>query len=139
MIAYHGQLTKAALKQIEASLESTPRVIHVIVATSVADCSVTFHLCRAVFDSCIIKQPKLDVLCNVDVLTKFWTGQDNRTQRKGRTGRQCPGIVVQFVPEANKGQHIGTDVERVKLDNVVLRCLTIADTPAGRVRTNLVN
>lgn len=134
LLEYHSKLSKATLEYVRwRLLNPFPKTIHVIIGTSITDSSLTLPFCKIVMDSCLIKQPNYNSAANVDILTKFWTTDVTRIQRKGRTGRQCEGVYIAFVPAKNVEQKIPPEIERTKLDETFMRAMNLHTKPMFKV------
>lgn len=87
--ALHGRMSveaqQAALKQ-NASL---PRVI---VSTAIAESSVTVDGVNVVIDAGLERVPLFQPRLGLTQLTTRWVNRASADQRRGRAGRQCPGL-----------------------------------------------
>lgn len=72
----------------------------VILATNVAESSVTIPGVTCVIDSCRTLQVVWSRLAQKDVPTIAWISKSQADQRKGRTGRTCAGTVYRLVPRS---------------------------------------
>lgn len=71
----------------------------VILATNIAESSITVPNCEYVIDFCLTKNLVLDPETNYPTLKLEWAAQANCTQRAGRTGRTQAGRVFRLVPK----------------------------------------
>ncbi len=74
-----------------------------ILATSIAETSLTIDGVRIVIDSGLSRRPVHDVAAGVTRLTTQRVSQASATQRAGRAGRQAPGIAYRLWEEAATG------------------------------------
>ncbi|SMF68517.1 ATP-dependent helicase HrpB [Allosphingosinicella indica] len=92
----HGSLDPAA--QRAAIAPSAGR--KVVLATSIAETSLTIDGVRIVVDSGLARRPRYDRAAGVTRLVTERASQAAVTQRAGRAGRQGPGIVYRLWEEA---------------------------------------
>lgn len=90
----HGRLSP---RQQEEALrdEGPPRVV---VATAVAESSLTVPGVRVVVDSCLSREPRFDQQRGVSGLVTVRSARASATQRAGRAARLGPGIAVRCMP-----------------------------------------
>ena len=69
----------------------------IILATNIAESSITVPDISYVVDFCLTKQLILDETTNLPTLKIQWATQANLTQRAGRAGRVCDGRVYRLV------------------------------------------
>lgn len=94
----HGQIPPAeqdAVIRGRAS-EARPRII---VATSLAESSLTVPGVRLVVDSCLARQPQRDAARGMTGLVTTAASRSSCVQRAGRATRQGPGTVIRCVDE----------------------------------------
>ena len=70
---------------------------HIIIATSIAESSLTIPKLRLVINFCLRKQVKYNPYRNLSVLELQWCSQASCRQRGGRVGRVFPGTAVHLV------------------------------------------
>jgi len=87
VLPLHGSLRGE--EQDRALAPSTDR--KVVLATNIAQTSVTLEGVRAVVDSGLVKQPRLDPALGLERLQLVRIAQDAADQRAGRAGRTGPG------------------------------------------------
>ncbi len=92
-----------------------------IVATSVAQTSVTIPHIDAVVDSGVVKQ--ISVHKGIEGLHIDYISQADREQRKGRAGRTRPGIYIDHcpIPLAARPRYREAEILRSPLEHVILR------------------
>jgi ATP-dependent helicase HrpB len=92
----HGTLDPAAQR---AALRKGPRR-RVVLATSIAETSLTLDGVRIVVDSGLARRPRYDRAAGVARLVTERVSQAAATQRAGRAARQMPGVVYRLWEEA---------------------------------------
>lgn len=97
----HGSLDPA--QQRAALRAATDGRRKLILATSIAETSLTINGVRIVIDSGLSRRPVHDVAAGVTRLTTQRVSQASATQRAGRAGRQAPGIAYRLWEEAATG------------------------------------
>ncbi|MGW1197719.1 ATP-dependent helicase HrpB [Streptomyces sp. NPDC002536] len=75
----------------------------VILATSVAESSLTVPGVRIVVDSGLAREPRMDHARGLGSLTTVRVSEATATQRMGRAGREAPGLVLRCWAEAEDG------------------------------------
>ncbi|MCO4763556.1 MAG: ATP-dependent helicase HrpB [Myxococcales bacterium] len=100
VLPLHGGLSAAA--QDKALAPSALRKI--ILATNVAETSLTIDGVVGVIDSGLVRQPRLDPALGVERLETVNISRASADQRAGRAGRTGPGICLRLWPE---GMHRG--------------------------------
>jgi len=96
VLPLHGELSPEAQDRAVAPGDR-PRVI---VATNVAETSLTIAGVRAVIDSGLARQAAYDPVRGVDSLLVQPIGRASADQRAGRAGRVAPGLCVRLWSEA---------------------------------------
>jgi ATP-dependent helicase HrpB len=94
----HGSLEPAA--QRAAIAAPPPGVRKLVLATSIAETSLTLDGVRVVVDSGLARRPRYDRAAGITRLVTERASQAAVTQRAGRAGRQGPGIVYRLWEEA---------------------------------------
>ena len=69
----------------------------IILATNIAESSITISNVDFVIDSCLVKQTRYDPNQNTSILELKWCSKDNCLQRKGRIGRVNTGFYFQLI------------------------------------------
>ncbi|WP_018110879.1 ATP-dependent helicase HrpB [Thermus igniterrae] len=95
-LALHGGLP---LSEQAALLRPGPRKI--VLATDVAETSLTLPGVRAVVDTGLAKKPRFDPRTGLTRLALVRIPEDSARQRAGRAGRLGPGRVYRLYPEGN--------------------------------------
>ncbi|WP_106640828.1 ATP-dependent helicase HrpB [Allosphingosinicella vermicomposti] len=94
----HGTLEPA---QQRAAIAAPPSGVRkIVLATSIAETSLTLDGVRVVVDSGLARRPRYDRAAGMTRLVTERASQAAVTQRAGRAGRQAPGIVYRLWEEA---------------------------------------
>jgi ATP-dependent helicase HrpB len=93
--ALHGRLSTVEQSRIVAGHDGGGR--RVVVATDVAESSLTVPGVRVVVDSCLARVSRRDTTRDMSVLVTETASQASCTQRAGRAGREGPGTVYRCV------------------------------------------
>ncbi|XP_040511041.1 probable ATP-dependent RNA helicase DHX34 isoform X2 [Gallus gallus] len=100
-----------------------PGVRKCILATNIAETSVTIDGVRFVLDSGKVKEMSYDPQCKLQRLQEFWISRASAEQRKGRAGRTGPGLCFRLYSESDLeafAPYPVPEIQRVALDSVVL-------------------
>jgi len=81
------------------AMNSTFRGPRVVLATNIAESSVTVPMVKGVVDFGLRRSAVYDQDRGVTTLEDFWCSKASAKQRAGRTGRMCDGVVVRLFPE----------------------------------------
>ena len=108
----------------------------VILATNVAETSLTIPGVRVIVDLGLCKEKRFDAERGMDLLTVVPISQSSAKQRAGRAGRTAAGDVYRLYTEAQLGRMEAEpqpEIARSHLANVVLqlKAMGITGTPAG--------
>jgi len=93
----HGNLPQAA--QDEAIIPSRPGNRKVVLATSIAETSLTIDGVRVVIDAGLLRVPRFDPRSGLTRLETIRVTQDSAEQRRGRAGRLEPGVCYRLWSE----------------------------------------
>ena len=99
-VALHGELTIEQQTSALAPARNGERKI--VLATNVAESSLTLPGVRVVIDSGLAREPKFDANRGFASLTDVWISQASATQRAGRAGRVAPGIAVRLYASSRR-------------------------------------
>ena len=91
VLALHGRLSASAQDAVLAPSPAGRR--RVVVATNVAESSLTVPGVRVVVDSTLAREPRLDVARSMSGLVTVGVSRAAGVQRAGRAGREGPGVV----------------------------------------------
>ena len=103
-----------------------------IVATNVAETSVTIDGVRFVVDSGAVKEMHYDGEARMASLTPFWVSKASAEQRKGRAGRTGPGVCFRLysADEFTRLDEFATpELLRSPLEPTVLQLLGLGVSP----------
>ncbi|XP_024382865.1 uncharacterized protein [Physcomitrium patens] len=96
----------------------------VVLATNIAETSVTIDDVVYVVDSGKIKEKQYDVSRNLTTMRVQWTSQASARQRQGRAGRVQPGFCFQLFTQTtflNMLEHQIPEMQRVPLEELCLQ------------------
>jgi ATP-dependent helicase HrpB len=128
IVPFHGSLDASA--QDAALHPSSPRR-RIVVATNVAETSVTVPRITAVVDSGWHKVARYDAERGIDSLDLERITADSADQRAGRAGRLAPGIVWRlWEPRDRLRPHREAEIHRVDLSATVLDVIAWGGDPA---------
>lgn len=131
----HGSLDPA--QQRAALRPASDGRRKLILATSIAETSLTIDGVRIVIDSGLSRRPVHDVAAGVTRLTTQRASQASATQRAGRAGRQAPGIAYRLWEEAATGGLPRFDTPEIlssDLSGLVLDCAIWGVTDPASLR-----
>ena len=97
VIPLHGQLDPRA--QDRAVAEPPPGRRKVVLATAIAETSLTIEGVRLVFDSGLMRKPRFDPGTGLTRLVTVTVSEAAAQQRCGRAGRIGPGMCFRFWPQ----------------------------------------
>jgi ATP-dependent helicase HrpB len=117
--ALHGELSIDAQA---AALRAAPiGQRKVVLATNVAESSVTLPGVRAVVDSGLAREPKFNPNSGFSTLTEVWISQASATQRAGRAGRVAAGLAIRLWSESKRLElHTRPEIVRADLAPLAL-------------------
>ena len=96
----HGELDMSA--QAAALAPPPAGTRRVVLATNVAESSVTLPAVRAVVDTGLARTPMLDPGSGLSRLETVYIPQSSATQRAGRAGRTAPGKAYRLWPQSRR-------------------------------------
>ncbi|XP_008298318.1 ATP-dependent DNA/RNA helicase DHX36 [Stegastes partitus] len=79
------------VNQTQVFKRPPPGVRKIVIATNIAETSITIDDVVFVIDGGKIKETNFDTNNNISTMTAEWVSLANAKQRKGRAGRVCPG------------------------------------------------
>lgn len=125
----HGDLSMDELLKIHELSKNNRRKI--IVATNIAECSITIENVSLVIDTLTHREASsgLDESLRLDL---HWISKSNSKQRKGRTGRTCKGTYVILQAEniyANFADNNTPEIDRVSISYDILKLLKFGLEP----------
>ena len=93
----HSQVPMS--EQREAFEEPAIDVAHILLATNVAESSVTIPKLRLVINFCLRRGLRHDSKRQMSILDLDWCSHASCKQRAGRAGRVFPGVAIHLVPK----------------------------------------
>ncbi|XP_025264487.1 probable ATP-dependent RNA helicase DHX34 [Camponotus floridanus] len=99
-----------------------------IVATNIAETSITIDGIRFVADSGKVKEMSYDPSCKMQRLKEFWISKASAEQRKGRSGRTGPGVCYRIYSEEDYKileKYSTPELQRVPLDSSLLQMIAM--------------
>jgi ATP-dependent helicase HrpB len=129
-LALHGAQGAAEQQRVLAAPAERPCVV---VATNVAETSLTIPGVTAVIDSGLARQASHDAERGLDVLTLGRVALSNMTQRAGRAGRLGPGRCVRLWPrslESSLPEALPPELARRDLARLALEVAALPGEPA---------
>jgi ATP-dependent helicase HrpB len=130
----HGGIEPAA--QRKALAAPPPGKRKLVLATSIAETSVTLEDVRIVVDSGLARRPRYDRGAG---LTRLATERASRaaiTQRAGRAARQAPGVAIRLWEEAATASlpaHDPPEILEADLSRLLLTCLLWGESDPRRL------
>src|SRR5947208_6796201 len=130
----HGGIEPAAQRKALAAAQSGKRKL--VLATSIAETSVTLEDVRIVVDSGLARRPRYDRGAG---LTRLVTERASRaavTQRAGRAARQAPGVAIRLWEEAatpSLPAHDPPEILEADLSSLLLTCLLWGEADPRRL------
>ena len=100
VLALHGELSLA--EQHAALAPAEPGTRRVILATNVAESSVTLPGIRAVVDTGLAREPRFDPNSGFTRLQTVNVSQASADQRAGRAGRVAPGVAYRLWAQSQR-------------------------------------
>ncbi|MGH8116224.1 MAG: ATP-dependent helicase HrpB, partial [Rhodanobacteraceae bacterium] len=119
ILPVHGELPLA--DQQAALAPADPGVRRVILATNVAESSITVPGIRAVVDSGLAREPRFDPNSGFTRLQTATISRASADQRSGRAGRVAPGSTYRLWPESRRLEPSRTpEIAQVELSGLAL-------------------
>ncbi|MBX9627570.1 MAG: ATP-dependent helicase HrpB [Gemmataceae bacterium] len=130
VLPLHGDLPP---EQQDRALQKLERR-KVVLATNVAETSVTVEGVTAVVDSGLARQMEFDPSVGMDRLRLVPISRASADQRAGRAGRTQPGACVRLWDEVghrSRPEQADPEIRRVDVAGAVLHLLALGEDPAG--------
>jgi ATP-dependent helicase HrpB len=119
ILPLHGELALA--EQQAALTPAEPGTRRVILATNVAESSITVPGVRAVIDTGLAREPRFDPNSGLTRLATVTIAQASADQRAGRAGRVAPGVAYRLWPESQRLEPSRTpEIAQVELSGLAL-------------------
>ena len=116
--------------QAAALSRASPRRARVLLATDIAESSITLPDVLVVVDACLQRSQRYDAERDMTRMTTRFVSQASAAQRAGRSGRVRPGTVVRLLPRSvfeRLDAHDDPEMLVTALDNVILRGMQLVD------------
>jgi HrpA-like RNA helicase len=100
LMSFHGTMTRRELDNVQRRVAEDPSsstLRYVIVATNIAESSLTLENLTLVVDLGLVKYPIYHEPTGCTMLPKSWADESMMVQRKGRVGRVCDGGVFRVM------------------------------------------
>ncbi|MEU9864118.1 ATP-dependent helicase C-terminal domain-containing protein [Streptomyces sp. NPDC047971] len=133
VLQLHGRAPAAVQDTVLRGTEPGGRR-RVILATSVAESSLTVPGVRIVVDSGLAREPRMDHARGLGSLATVPVSVAGATQRSGRAGREAPGVVYRCWAEADDGRRArfpSPEIEIADLASFALRTACWGDPSAA--------
>ncbi|MFK0183117.1 ATP-dependent helicase HrpB [Streptomyces rubiginosohelvolus] len=123
VLQVHGRAPAAVQ---DAVLAGSSGVRRVVLATSVAESSLTVPGVRVVVDSGLAREPRTDHARGLSALTTARASQAAGRQRAGRAGREAPGAVYRCWDQAEDGRLARFPAPEIKVADLTAFALQAA-------------
>ena len=130
----HGQVDPAA--QRAALAPPAPGTRKLVLASSIAETSLTLDDVRIVVDSGLARRPRYDRGAGLNRLVTERASRAAITQRAGRAARQAPGVAIRLWEEAATAAlaaHDPPEILEADLSSFVLTCLLWGEADPARM------
>lgn len=131
----HGGIEASA--QRKALAAPAPGKRKLVLATSIAETSVTLEDVRIVVDSGLARRPRYDRGAGLTRLVTERASRAAATQRAGRAARQAPGLAIRLWEEAATASmpaHDPPEILEADLSSLLLSCLLWGEQGPRRLR-----
>jgi len=119
VVALHGKLSLA--EQQLALTPADPGTRRIVLATNVAESSVTLPGIRAVVDSGLAREPRFDPRSGFARLETVTISQASADQRAGRAGRVAEGVAYRLWPQSRRLEPSrSAEIEHTELSGLAL-------------------
>lgn len=122
VLQVHGRAPAAVQDAVLTAAERR----RVVLATSVAESSLTVPGVRVVVDSGLAREPRVDHARGLSALTTVRASQAAGRQRAGRAGREAPGAVYRCWAEAEDGRLARFPAPEIKVADLTAFALQAA-------------
>lgn len=144
--------SRLPMEEQEKVYQNFPGKMKVVVATNIAETSITVPGITHVIDSGLAKMTDFNFRTGIGSLETKTISQASATQRAGRAGRVAPGVCIRLYSEDDfrlREQYTKPEIQRSDLSSVVLHMLLIGienldtfhfiDMPSPRAFKNAIN
>ncbi|QAU51363.1 ATP-dependent RNA helicase [Corynebacterium pelargi] len=121
VFALHGQLSS---REQDAALGYEGQ--RIVVATSIAESSITVPGVRTVIDTGLARVPKRDAARGINGLVTLSTSQASAEQRAGRAGREGPGSVIRCYSQQDFSRFAPHSTPEINAADLTQAMLTLA-------------
>ncbi|WP_447737320.1 ATP-dependent helicase HrpB [Rhodanobacter soli] len=119
VLALHGELSLA--EQQAALAPAEPGLRRIVLATNVAESSVTLPGIRAVVDAGLAREPRFDPNSGLTRLQTVSISQASADQRAGRAGRVAAGTAYRLWPQSRRLEPArGAEINQAELSGLAL-------------------
>ena len=119
ILPLHGDLSQAEQQAALAGGSASTR--RIVLATNVAESSVTLPGIRVVIDTGLAREPRFDPNSGFTRLQTVSIAQSSAEQRAGRAGRVAAGVAYRLWPQSRRLQASGApEIEQVELSALAL-------------------
>lgn len=125
ILPLYGQLSREDQERV---FEERPGMRKVVLATNIAETSITIPDVRFVIDSGIAKIPRFNNATHVTSLREEGVSSASLAQRAGRAGRTAPGKCIRLFSEDKLGERAeftDEEITRLELSEVLLRLIDV--------------
>ncbi|MFF9812848.1 ATP-dependent helicase HrpB [Streptomyces sp. NPDC014006] len=122
VLQVHGRAPAA----VQDAVLSPGKRRRVVLATSVAESSLTVPGVRVVVDSGLAREPRVDHARGLSALATVRASHAAGRQRAGRAGREAPGTVYRCWPEADEGRLPRFPSPEIKVADLTAFALQVA-------------
>ncbi|XP_063227426.1 ATP-dependent DNA/RNA helicase DHX36-like isoform X2 [Bacillus rossius redtenbacheri] len=140
IIPLHSQLPTVTQKSVFD--QPPPGVRKIVLATNIAETSITINDVVYVIDSGKMKMKNFDSENNVATLQAEWVSRSNSRQRKGRAGRVQPGICYHLYSKGRENllaEYPIPEMLRTRLEEVILQMKILQLGQAHSFLTKVMN
>ena len=130
----HGSIEPALQRRALAPVPPGKRKL--VLATSIAETSVTLEDVRIVVDSGLARRPRYDRGAGLTRLVTERASRASIVQRAGRAARQTPGVAIRLWEEAATASllaHDPPEILEADLSSLLLTCLLWGEADASRL------
>lgn len=124
VVPLHGNLTH---EEQDRALAPSPRARRkIVLATSIAETSLTIEGIRVVVDSGLARVPRFSPRTGMTRLETIRVSRANADQRRGRAGRVAPGTCYRLWTEVEQGQLVPHPTPEIREADLVPLALELA-------------